>query len=347
MNVSRRRRHRAAALAGVLLVAAAVTPAAGHGPDPVVGGTLWPQNQVLGFRWRSGAEPPTAIKTAIRDAAADVGATRASKAATYVYDAAGANPIGYGLGATCGINGLACFSRSAPAGFTLWFREQGHVFDWGTLKWCQMYGTAPNGCYDAETIALDELGHVEILDHHVNYTDDSDYDDAVVQTFSRTKPRAGWDRHGLGRCDVATLQRKYDMSSWASLYSTCLDVDTDLTLAPTSASIAYDSTTTLRATLRTVDRTAYERLGGNPIANRIVRLEARTVGSTSWVAVGTMAPDTPGTYALLVQLKSSTDFRAIFATPTNEGLNGDSSLAVRVTVAACTTRCPMHGGRVP
>ena len=102
----------------------------------------------------------------------------------------------------CGVNGLACFTRSAPNGFTMWFREQGHVYDWGTLRWCQSYTTAPNGCYDAETIALDEFGHVEGLDHHVNYADDHDYEDAVVQTFSRTKPAAGWNTHAFGPCDI-------------------------------------------------------------------------------------------------------------------------------------------------
>ena len=116
---------------------------------------------------------PRAIRTAIRAASTDATASRASKAATIAYDATGPNLIGYGLGATCGVNGLACFTRSAPTGFSMWLREQGHVFDWGTLKWCQSYTTAPNGCYDAETIALDEFGHVEGLDHHVNYADDS------------------------------------------------------------------------------------------------------------------------------------------------------------------------------
>ena len=79
----------------------------------------------------------------------------------------------------------------------MWLREQGHVFDWGTLKWCQTYTTAPNGCYDAETIALDEFGHVEGLDHHVNFATTRDYADAVVQTFSRTKPATGWNMHTL------------------------------------------------------------------------------------------------------------------------------------------------------
>src|SRR6476661_5769330 len=345
MSVQHPRPRAVAFLAGVLSALLTAVPAAAHGPDPVLGGSLWPQNQRLEFRWRSGAVPPAAIRTAILDAGADVGATRGSKAATYAYDPAGANPIGYGTGATCGVNGLACFSRSAPTGFFMWFREQGHVFDWGSLKWCQMYTTAPTGCYDAETIALDELGHVEILDHHVNYTDDSDYEDAVVQTFSRTKPRDGWNMHGFGRCDVATLQREYDVLSWTTPYSTCLDVDTVLTLAASPSSIPYDTTTTLTATLRTVSRVAYERLGGNPVAGRVVRLQRRPVGTTSWVALGTMTAAAPGSYAFAIRLTRSSEFRAVFTTPSDEGLNGSVSPTVTVVVAACTSSCPLLLGR--
>ena len=85
--------------------------------------------------------PPAPIRVAVNAAAADVEATRESRAALFAYDAAGTNPIGYGTG-TCGVNGLACFTRDAPDGFTMWFREHGRVFDWGTLKWCQMYTSA-------------------------------------------------------------------------------------------------------------------------------------------------------------------------------------------------------------
>ena len=70
----------------------------------------------------------------------------------------------------------------------------------------------PDGCYDAENVVLDELGHVLGLDHHVNYADDSDYADAVVQTYTHAKPRVGWHAHVFGRCDVATLQQEYDVA---------------------------------------------------------------------------------------------------------------------------------------
>src|SRR3712207_8349158 len=54
------------------------------------------------------------------------------------------------------------------------------------------------------------------LDHHVNLADESDYRDSVVQTVSRAKPRSGWNAHAYGRCDVAQLQRQYDVGTTRS-----------------------------------------------------------------------------------------------------------------------------------
>src|SRR6476660_9041735 len=101
-------RRSGAVIVAVLALALTGVGAAAHGPDPTLGGGTFGQNQDLRFRWRSGSEPTAAIKAAIKAAAADASATRASKAALFTYDAAGPNPIGYGTGATCGVNGLAC-----------------------------------------------------------------------------------------------------------------------------------------------------------------------------------------------------------------------------------------------
>lgn len=338
-----RRRARLAFLAALAVVAASAGPTTAHSPDPRLSGASWDQDQRLEFRWRSGAEPPSAIKTAIRAAATDVNDTRASQAATFGYDSGGTSPIGYGPGATCGVDGIACFTRTAPdGGFTMWLREHGRVFDWGTLRWCQMYAAPPNGCYDAETIALDEFGHIEGLGHHDNYADERDYTDAVVQTFSRTKPREGWDMHVLGRCDVAALQLRYDVLTTTSKVSTCLDLDTVLTLAASPTSIAYNGTTTLTATLRIVDADAYGRLGGNAVNGRTVKLQRRPPGTSTWTTVATMAagPAT-ATYVSTQRLLTAAEFRAVFSTPTTEGLDGDTSGTVTVSVGACSgTLCP-------
>ena len=320
-------------------------PTAAHSPDPALGGGTFPQDGTLLYDWRTGAVPPAPIRVAVNAAAGDIDATRASRAALFVFDTAGTNPIGYGTG-TCGVNGLACFTRDAPDGFTMWFREHGRVFDWGTLKWCQMYTTAPNGCYDAETVALDEFGHIEGLGHHVNFADDRDYTDAVVQTFSRTKPRDGYDMHVLGVCDVARLQIRYDLPGASSRYSTCLDLPTVMTMSPNDSSVSYGATVTFTANLRVATDTDYGRLSANPVSQRSVRLQRRPVGGGSWSNIATMAPTSPtGSYVVALRLFGSAEFRAIFSTPSTEGLRGDSSAVVTVSVAPCSgMHCPQPIG---
>lgn len=326
------------AAAVVATILAGSVPVAAHAPDPKLGGPLFGQDQALTFRWRAGSEPPAIIKTAIKDAATDNNDTRASRAATFAYNAGGGSAVGYGVG-TCSPNGIACFTRDAPTGFTMWLREHGRVYEWGVLRWCQIQ--LVNGCYDAETIALDEFGHVEILGHHVNHADESDYTDAVVQTVSRTRPKAGWNMHVYGVCDAATLQVEYDIPLASSPYSTCLDLATTMTLAADDPSAAYRQTVALTAVLRVATNPAYGRLSDNPVSQRTVTLQGRTVGATSWYTVGTMTPTTPtGSYVLSRQMVGSTDFRAVFAAPTTEGLRGVTSPVVRVTVAPCTINCP-------
>lgn len=328
-------------IAALILIAVAfVAPVSAHAPDPVLGGSLWNQNQALGFRWRSGSEPPAAMRTAIVAAAKDSNDSRASRAATFGLDSSSSNPIGYGTG-TCGVNGLGCFTRSAPTGFTMWLREHGRVFDWGTLRWCQMLSSPTNGCYDAETIALDEFGHIEILNHHVNHDDDRDYTDAVVQTFSRTRPSAGWNMHDYGPCDTATLQLKYDVPLAASAYSTCLDLATVLTLGANDTTIPYNGAVTMTAALKVVTDADYGRLSANAVSGRTVRLQRRAIGSTTWTAFTTLTPTTPtGSYTAAFHLTATADFRAVFSTSSSEGLRGDTSGTMRITVAPCGANCP-------
>jgi hypothetical protein len=326
----------------VLTVAAtsAVAPAVAHSPDPITGATF-NQNQALTFRWRAGSEPPAVLKTAIRDAAAASNATRASKAATFAYGAGGTSQIGYGTG-TCGVNGIGCYTRSPATSFTMWLREHGRVFDWGVLRWCQMMAEPANGCYDAETIALDEFGHVEGLNHHVNFSDDSDYTDAVVQTFSRTRPKPGWDMHHYAVCDVATLQIRYDMPNSTARFSTCLDLATLLTLGVNDNSVAYGGAVTFASVLRVVTASDYGRLSGNAMSDRTVRLQRRAIGASTWSTFATLAAGTgSGAYAATLRLYASADFRAVFSTPTNEGVRGDTSPTIRVTVSPCAANCPL------
>jgi hypothetical protein len=327
--------RRLALLAAVVLALGAAAPAAAHDPDPVLG-DMFAQNKVLQYRWSASGTPPADMRNAIHDARDDSNATRKAKAPTFDYDTGASNVVYYGTTVPCGVNGLACFQRDPPGWFGVWFRENGHRFDWGTLRWCELSG-APDGCYDAENIALDELGHVLGLGHHDNYADDSDYKDAVVQTYSRTKPRAGYNAHVYGRCDIATLQQQYDVLAFTTLYSTCLDVPTVATLAASATSVKSGAMVTFTATI-TSDGSG--RLSNNPVSGRDIALQQRT--SSGWSDVTTMnATSAAGTYTASLTVRASQDYRALFRKPSNEGLRSDFSPAVSITVSAtCTSPCP-------
>jgi hypothetical protein len=111
--------------------------------------------------------------------------------------------------------------------------------------------------------------------------------------------------------------------------------------------VVYGGNVTFTAALRVVSDPAYGRLSGNPVSGRTVRLQRRPPGTTSWTTMATMTATSPtGSYVFSTPLYSSAEFRAVFPTPTNEGLRGDSSPAVAVTVGSCTTApCPLSTGR--
>lgn len=322
------------AAVGILVSAAGSTLAAT--PDPALL-PAWPADTALAYRWTTNAVPPTAMRTAVNAAAADSNASRRSHSPSFAYSSTGANGVSYGTDNPCSVNGLACFSRDPASRYWhLWFRENGHRYDWGTLSWCEMTGS-PNGCYRAETITLDELGHVAGLDHHVNLADGSDYADAVVQTYSHARPQVGWSASAFGRCDVATLQQLYDVASWTTAYSTCLDVPTTLGLAASTTQVVTGGSVTFTATLRS---SGSGLLAGNPMAGRVVVLQVRS--GTTWTDLLTMtAGTTAGTYKTSYWPSYAQDYRAIFRKPSAEGVRASSSGAITVSITCNPTRCPL------
>jgi hypothetical protein len=135
---------------------------------------------------------------------------------------------------------------------------------------------------------------------------------------------------------------QYDLQSWTADYSTCLDLSTVLTLSASSTSVAYGGSTTLTATLKVADLAAYVRLGGNPVSARTISLQRRPAGGTTWSTVVTMSTgSTSGTYVSSQKLQAAAEFRAVFKTPSDEGLNGDTSATVSVSVSGCSVPpCP-------
>jgi hypothetical protein len=337
-------------LAGVATMAVAILLApfaAAHMPDPPLGGALFEQEQRVGYRWRSGQVPPPWMKLAINAGAQDSNESRRSAAAVFSYDAAGRSLIAYDEPTGCGAVGAACANRSgAPESFTMAFRRQGYPFDWGTLRWCQAYDSAPNGCYDAETVALHEFGHALNLGHHQLLADESDFRDTVMAPIVRSKPRAGYDVRRYGPCDLATLQRRYDIPSSTTTIALCQSLDTTLTLTANDQSVGYRDPVTFTVGLRITDVAVAGELGNNHLSSRAVTLQRRIVGTTAWQHVAYLAPGPNGVgYVSTQTVTTSSEWRAVFLEPDDEGLQGAASNVLIVNVGGCTLQpCPTGAG---
>jgi hypothetical protein len=301
-------------------------------PTPASGPT-WNPNQRVEYRWRAGDEPPTWMRAAINRAADDSNESRQSKAAFLEYDAEGSSWVGYT--ADLPTNWAVGYTtRNIPSSFTVRLRPHGYPLDWGTLRWCEFYADPPNGCYDAEMITLHEFGHAQTLGH-VDEADVTDWTDSVMHASPKTKAKAGWNAHGYARCDAARLQIRYEASTPATRYSTCLDLATQLSLSSSASSAPFYGAVTLTARLKVADDVAYPNLASDPLAGRRVTLQRRPAGSTAWTTVGELEPVTgdPGRYSSLVTITNVYDWRAVFPTPAAEGLRSAASVPVRVSLS--------------
>ncbi len=239
-----------------------------HSPNPLFGSIPWNQDQIVGYQWWPGSVPPSWMATAIDAGAADVGQSRNSRAATFTRVSSSNSRIAYGGANPCPSYGIACMDRTGvPDKFAgMWFRPQGWPFDWGSLRWCQGLPSPANGCYDAENVTLDEFGHVEILGHHVNYSDESDFLDSVVQYAARSRPKAGWNEHVFGRCDVARLQLEYALEASDDLVSTCLSLATSLSIVPSATQLQTGQAVRITGNLKIAVVSAARSLSGDPLS---------------------------------------------------------------------------------
>jgi hypothetical protein len=322
----------AAVVAAVVCVAAFAGTASATPPTPA-SGVIWNPNQHVSFRWKEGDEPPTWIRPAVNAAAQDSNDSRASRAAILAQADDGDSWIAY-TGDIPTTYAIGYTIRYIPSFFTMRLRPQAYPLDWGTLRWCQFYDSPPIGCYDAETIALHELGHAQTLDHPDD-ADVTDWTDTVMHWAPKTKAKAGWNQHEFGRCDVARLQIRYQPLNSSTAISTCVDLATNLSLNSSSSSATYASTVTLTSRLSIADDAIWPNLASDPLAGRQVTLQRRAVGASSWSNVGTMAVvDDNGRYSKTFAALDTFDYRAVFTGPANEGIESSTSPIVRVTVSS-------------
>jgi hypothetical protein len=331
------RRRAITALAVLLTATATGQHAQANVATPTWKG-LWEQNQEVPFRWKADGVPPDWMKSAVTGAAADSKKSRAAKAPTFVLRTTADSWVTYSADLPSAA-ALAYASRNAPTSFRVWMRVQGHVFDWGTLRWCQFYSSPPKGCFDARTVALHEFGHIHGLKHSSVQPPDT-----IMQPTSLARPKEHYDMREFGRCDVAALQVGYEALTPSTPISTCLLLATDLVLASSATSISSGSSVTMTATLRISPDVEYPNLAADMLSSRTVILQRRSPGVSSWTTHGQMpAASGDGRYRLAVAPTTTYEWRAVFNQPAGEGLEKSTSALVKVTVSSgCTSNpCPI------
>ena len=332
MNITQlRRRVALAAAAALTLNSLGALPGYAATPTPAHG-QKWAPNQSVEYRWKDGHVPPGWARTAITGAAVDSNRSRAAQAALFAHDDSGSSWIAYTSNLPTNW-AIGYTVADAPDSFSIRIRPQGSMLDWGTLRWCEFYSKPPRGCYDLEMVTLHEFGHVQTLDH----ADEAGVDqfvDTVMHATVHSKPKAGWNMHEFGRCDVARLQIRYHPLTSTTRYSTCLDLPSLLTLtSPSTGFEAYGAAVNLTARLSVNDDVQYGNLAGQQADGRRIALERRAPGG-SWEDAGVLAPldDGTGRYAATITVTGTYYWRAMFAEPTGEGLNASTSAALLISM---------------
>lgn len=307
-------------------------------PVPESESDTWAKDRILEYRWGASA-PPSWMRPAIQDAASDVTASRASRAARFTYDPAGAGYVQ--LAETMSGNcerAIACATRDIPNYWRIALRPHGVRAGSVTTRWCQAYDSPPEGCFDVSRTLLHEFGHVEGLAH----PDDHGFRLAALETVMHPvipgKGRAGWQLHRFGQCDAARLQRRYGRTSPGADLALCDRVETRLTIEASDSSVAYQERVTVTARLHIRDQGGYGQLGGDPLSGRNVAIQRRVPGG-SWISFDASRGDIAGEYQVTFQPWTTYEYRAVFDRPSSEGLSADVSDILTVRVAPCTSNC--------
>jgi hypothetical protein len=311
---------------------AAYLPVSEPRPVPVFSAGGWPRDSILLFRWHAGAVPPDWAKTPLLNGAADVSTTSRSRAPSFELRSGVDATVRYtpSFPTFCRY-GIACAWRDMPVWWTVFIRPHGTDFAWGTLRWCQKNGA--DGCFDLRRVMIHELGHIVGLDHPENHGFRLGSGDSVMQAITPARPTAGSARHSFGRCDVASLQRVYDVPDNKTLISRCLDLATRLDLVASSASVKRGSPVLFTATLTIVDRDGYGALGGNLLNGRAVKLRYRAAGSgADWSSAWMASTGKLGRYQLELIPQGTWEYEAVFPAPDDEGLRLSRSSILKVIV---------------
>lgn len=202
--------RRSAALLAVLTLTMAMSGlTAANAGDPVLNfGWRWSNNFVGTYRFTPSFPADAWMRTAASNAVNHISRspyrnpsfnlTTSGSANVHLQflNSAGNNCAGLGF------YWVGCAATTLNAPFNTWWVSLANNYCWtnGTNNWCTHVTR-----FDLQSVTLNEMGHVNFLNHHVN----PDYTDAVVQAAPVAYPNANWSMRTLRQMDNVTLNALY------------------------------------------------------------------------------------------------------------------------------------------
>lgn len=234
---------------------------------------------------------------------------------------------------------------TANHSWLIFFTGQGQPLPSGnSVRWCEL--TATN-CVNTARAAIHEFGHILSLSH----TSTADVRDEGESVMWESLPKAGAPGGGTDRyktCDQAKLQMVWDVASFAtSAYSDCLDhiadaapgvgLETTTTFRSTATTVCVGLSATFSGTLTVNDEPGYERLGGNQLRSRDIRILRRPTGSGGFVNYDLLSTSSvSASWSRTYTFHASTDYEWRAKFEGEDGLALDFSPYERVRwIAAC------------
>ncbi len=220
----------------------------------------------------------------------------------------------------------ACAAYDSSGHF--WFIE--FAKDQVNSPWCQDPGIGfTTGCYDVIRASVHELGHQAGLargsDGNAHSGEGEDW--TVVQAGHAPRyPNYGWGTISPRPCDSFELQRRYDVSSSAGLYASCVDhlgstvvsggrLKTVLTQgAPSATIVCAGQVTTISGTGKLIGSTVLDKLSGNPLTSRSLSVQRQPSSGGTWTQVYTTTVTSSAAWSKVVGAPNGTwNFKVVYA----------------------------------
>jgi len=281
---------------------------------------------------------------------------------TITYTSASASPCtGSTVWIACnpagGLRSFELYVRSLPstsAPTWMWYHRDNTCSDLYDGSPYANDGFPTSACFSVLRVVAHESTHLTLVRAHY----DAGADDETIMQSTTPTPNgsaAFWNRKNFLPCDLAAAQLEYGPADAAGRYADCFSVspgdgakglNSALTVTSgTTYTRCWNTSATVTGRLALANSAAYEDMRNWPLSGRLVRIDRRPIGTTTWTtgsasATATGSGGSNWKATLTTASAGSYDYRATFFTGASEtAVNSSNQVtwSIRWASAGCPT----------